>query len=372
MQWLKDNLSPFVPKNWQQIVLWIVVSSLLITLSYFGILPNNAPIPAPPAPIFEPTDAEANGWQPNPEAVQAIKAELDFPVFGDTPAGKVDDPLPESVYMWQKYSKLFGRGPPSRDQGQIGSCVGNGTGTAIDRTLATQIVVANGSPDEYRMASAEVIYGGSRVQIGGGKIRGDGSVGAWAAQFAQKFGYAGQEQVAGYNLTNYSVSTCREFGARGVPAKLLEACKEHLIQDITEVRSWQEAKKALASGYGIAVCSNQGFSTQRDANGVCRPQGQWNHCMCLDGYTVIGGKEYGHIENSWGPKSASGPVGPGDPPTSGFWADSGTIGRMLGQNDSWAFSTVKGWPKREIDWFVQVRPIMPKIALPEVRHAMAF
>jgi hypothetical protein len=45
---------------------------------------------------------------------------------------------------------------------------------------------------------------------------------------------------------------------------------------------------------------------------------------------------------------------------------------MLGQNDSWAFSTVKGWPKREIDWFVQVRPIMPKIALPEVRHAMAF
>ena len=38
------------------------------------------------------------------------------------------------------------------------------------------------------MLSPEVIYGGSRVEIGGGRIRGDGSIGAWAARWVRDYG----------------------------------------------------------------------------------------------------------------------------------------------------------------------------------------
>lgn len=75
--------------------------------------------------------------------------------------------------------------------------------------------------------------------------------------------------------------------------------------------------------------------------------------MCLDGYHTEGGEEFGHIVNSWGPSAHTGPVGWGNPGTEGFWAKSSVVNRMLSQGDSWAFSSVKGWPKRDLDWFVR-------------------
>ena len=107
----------------------------------------------------------------------------------------------------------------------------------------------------------------------------------------------------------------------------------------------------LASGYGIAVCSAQGFSMRRDARGVAAPSGTWNHCMCLDGYAVLpGGEEFGHLVNSWGPDTHTGPVGWGEPGTEGFWADAGAVAGMLAAGDSWAFSHLQGFPAQKIDW----------------------
>lgn len=110
--------------------------------------------------------------------------------------------------------------------------------------------------------------------------------------------------------------------------------------------------RMLANGYGIAVSSNQGFSMARDANGICQPSGSWAHCMCLAGYTTINGTVYGRIDNSWGPSSHTGPVGPGDPGPEGFYASSTVIDRMLRQGDSWAFSAVQGFPSRRINWVI--------------------
>ncbi len=356
MNW--DTIKSYIPKNWTSIAAWLAGSFIVMALTAYGCIPPT-PVPPPPDPIFVPTEEQANGWHKDDDAVKAVSDTLAFRVFADTPAGKSDDPLPAQVYLWQSYSKLFGTGPPSRDQGAIGSCVGNGTSTAIDRSLATQIVLNGGSKEEFRITSAEVNYGGGRVQIGGGRLgRSDGSVGSWSAQFAQKWGVVGQEKYPGYDLTTYSVSTCRTFGSSGVPAALQAVAKEHPVKDITQVKTWAEAKKALASGYAIAVCSGVGFEGKRNANGVKVARGSWAHCMCLDGYATIDGKECGHIENSWGPQPGEGPVGPGDPPTSGFYADASTVGRMLAENDSWAFSAVKGWPGRakELNWFVHVQP----------------
>lgn len=348
--WLIEHLAKALPKNWQQILAWLIVATISTLLAKLGL----SPTPTPPAPTPEWEAHPTHGWVEDPDAVNIVCSQLAFKAFADTPAGRSADPLPDHVYLWDAYRKKLGTLPAAKNQGQIGSCVAFGTNTAICRTLMASIV--NGANVDFKDIAEEVTYGGSRVQVGGGKIRGDGSVGAWGAQFVQKWGVISREKHGAFDLGAYSESRCRSWGQSGVPAGLLPVAKEHPVKDITLVKTWPEAKKALASGYGIAVCSDQGFVTQRDTNGVARASGSWAHCMCLDGYQIEGGKEYGHIENSWGPDAHTGPVGWGNPSTAGFWAESAVIDRMLRQGDSWAFSHVVGFPSRKLDWFVRDEP----------------
>lgn len=343
-------MKEWIPKNWRDYVIWLCLTALVGAGIFIGCLPRDTPLPPPPIPVFEPTEAQANGWQKDEEAVKAVQSTLVFKAFSDTPAGQGLGDLPEQIHLWDAYHKLFARGPPSKNQANIGSCVSFGTNTAVAYTLAVQIVQTGGDKDQFRDIAEEVTYGGSRVQVGKGRIRGDGSVGAWAAQFVKDWGVVSREKHGQYDLSSYSVPLCRTFGDRGVPIELQAVAREHPIRDITLVKTWDAAKRSLASGYAIAICSDQGFSMKRDENGICRPSGSWAHCMALIGYATINGKEYGRIENSWGADAHTGPVGPGNPPPSGFYADASVIARMLGQGDSWAFSAVKGWPSRKLDW----------------------
>lgn len=356
-------MSPESLKKWG---LWLVAVIGWVIAAYLGLR-----VPPPPLPL---DGLPSQGWVEDPAAVAEVVSGLEFKTFGDTPAGKVvQGDLPKNVYLWQNHKKLTGQNPPSKNQGQVGSCVSFGTNTAVERTYATEIALRGGQ--EFRFFVEEVTYGGSRVEVGGGRLRGDGSVGAWAADFVKKWGMVARGVHGQHDLTAYSESLARRYGSSGVPDDLERVAKEHPVQDVTTVRDWAQAKQALASGYAIAICSNQGFSSQRDANGVCKASGSWAHCMALDGYHVeAGGQEYGHIENSWGTGYHKGPLGWGDPPPSGFWAASGTIDRMLRGGDSWAFASVKGWPARnkDFDWYVRVpRREVPHATAREVFFALA-
>jgi len=195
-----------------------------------------------------------------------------------------------------------------------------------------------------------VIYGGSRVEIGGGKIRGDGSVGAWAARFVSKYGVIARGKYGKYDLQSYDEARCREYGSRGVPDDLEPVAKQHPVQSVSNVRSWDECKAAIRNGYPVAVCSNQGFTMHRDADGFCRASGTWAHCMAIVG--VRGGSRPGaFLLNSWGPNAHTGPRGPGDPSPAGFWAEAPVVDRMLKQGDSWAFSHAVGFPARKLNWY---------------------
>jgi hypothetical protein len=338
-----DKLKALIPDTGRKWIAYVVVVLTIWAVNKW----LGTDFPTPPVPAF--------GWVRDDVAVEQVSQTLRFKVFADTPAGQDNKPLPPAVYLWEAYRKIDPNGPPSKNQGQVGSCVSFGTNNAILRTMACDIVI-NGRAFELKDIAEEVTYAGARVQIGGGRIRGDGAVGAWAAKFVlpENGGIVSREKHGAYDLTTYSESRARSWGNSGVPADLMPVAKEHPVAEITQVKSWEEAKKALSQGYGIAVCSDQGFSMQRDARGVAAPRGTWAHCMCLDGYHTDGGREYGHIENSWGPKAHTGPVGWGNPPPSGFWADSATIDRMLKQGDSWAFSGVKGFPARDSEWFVSL------------------
>lgn len=290
------------------------------------------------------------GWVDDPDAVSAVAMAQPLPVFNMTPAAEVPEKdLPENVFLWKTYEQATGKPWPIRNQGQIGSCVSFGTVAAIEATLAAQKVAGSNTsvPDLVQ----EEIYGGARVEIGKKQLRGDGAVGAWGAQCAKQYGVINRGIHGSYDLTAYDVKRCREWGASGIPDDLEPACREHLVQAVTLVRSWDEARKALASGYGISVASSRGFKMARDRDGFCAPSGTWMHCMAIIGYRG-GNRPGGFIVNSWGGDAHTGPIGDGNGPKSGFWAEDSVIDYMLRQGDSWAFSGVSGFPARRLDWVV--------------------
>jgi hypothetical protein len=319
-----------------------------------------------------------HGWVKDADVIAENLDPLVTEHFVNTPAGKavMGD---EDVFLWRSIRKVANKGPPwysNIDQGQVGCCVGAGNKHAADLCLAGAIL--SGGAFEWKPVSVEVIYGGSRVEIGNGKIRGDGSVGAWAARWLKEYGVVPMESVAGVDLSNYSPARAREYGSRGVPKAVEDVARKFPVKGVALVKTWADVKRAMGQSYPVAVCSDQGFTMQRDSTGSCRASGTWNHCMCIAGYRKLpNGTEQGFILNSWGDHAHGGPVDPPDAPMCGFWADSRTIEGMVRQGDSFALADIVGFPARKIpiDWFIKAdvapaRKLLPLFAAfaPELAH----
>jgi hypothetical protein len=264
------------------------------------------------------------GWIEDPAAVEEIVAGLPMPTWGDTPASAVDEAsLPDEVLGWQAWAKASGTPWPELSQGSVGSCVSFGTSQALMLTQAGEIIA--GDAEEARIPCMEAIYGGSRVEIGGGKISGDGSIGAWAAEWVRRWGVIAQGIYGAYDLTKYDQTRCRDWGKKGVPTEIEDIAKRHPIGNCTLITSFSDAVSALGQGYGIQVASNRGF-------GLKRP-----------GLFIV---------NSYGFSSTTGPKSHPDAPASGWWVDAEVADGMLKQRDSFAFSKFTGFPARSINWLI--------------------
>ncbi len=301
---------------------------------------------------------ESFGWHaPDDETVEANLDPARTLQFATTPAGRVAQGDVD-VFLWQAVRKVNNRGPPwypNVNQQSVGCCVGCGWKHCTDIVQATQIL--SGKRAEWKPTSVEVIYGESRVDVGGGRISGDGSVGAWARDAAAKFGVAPMQKYPTVDLSEFSPARAREYGRKGVPAEVKNVAKVHPIKGTALVKTYADVKRSIAQGYPIAVCSNQGFRMERDADGFCRPQGTWAHCMAIIGVRS-GPREGAFILNSWGDSAHTGPVWPSDAPVAGFWADAKTVERMVAQNDSFALADIAGFPARRPDWFIAApRPL---------------
>lgn len=291
------------------------------------------------------------GWEDDPAEVEAVACLQPMPVFGDTPAGQAEIVLPKTCYLWKIHEAVVKSPMPNYNQGSVGSCVGFGAVAAIESTMVSEIY--RGEPEEYKPLAQEITYAGSRIEIGRGRLgRGDGSIGAWAAEFSLKYGCLARGVYGKYDFSRYDQDKCRALGLAGVPDDLEPTVKKYPVKAITLIKNWEDCKKALSQGYGVSVASSQGFTMQRDSKGMCHPRGRWMHQMAICGYSMDG-NEKGWIRNSWGANAHTGPVGEGNPPTGGFWADAEVINKMLSQGDSWAFSGLSGFPVQkviDIDW----------------------
>lgn len=235
-------------------------------------------------------DAYGNGFKGakcDPVHLAKLLASLPMPKFStaglmlrNTGSGKLSLPY-KSVIKLSKDTAY-------KERQICGDCVSHGSRNAVDLTRAVQIDTKHTMEGFDTVGATEAIYG-SRNNGG------EGMSCSTAAEFVHsRGGVILRKNYPGvYDLTQYKGDI--GWGSRGIPANVIELCKQHPVKTITQINNINEARDALANGYGIAVCSNQGFSAQRDDKGFCRPQGNWGHCE-LPG-ALISGQRIQKIEN---------------------------------------------------------------------------
>ncbi len=258
------------------------------------------------------------------------------------------------VLLYKFFEELVGTLTPHHQE--IGDCIGHSFGLGIDVLTAVQIIMHGHSEQWVTKCATEIIYGGSRVEVGNKKIRGDGSMGVWAGEFIKKWGVLLRKPYLDgeYDYTEYSGSVARTLGRTGVPDDLEAICRKHPVKTCAIVRSWEECRDSVANGYPITLNSKVGFKRgrsgyHRDKDGfLSRSRRSWYHSMVILGIDDNYKRPGGLIVNSWGPNWVSGPTRH-EQPAGSFWADASAIDRAVKQGDSIVLSGYSGYPQVNID-----------------------
>lgn len=262
-----------------------------------------------------------------------------------------------AVFFWDAEELVLGHRLDTWNQRQVGSCVGFGSTRAAQDLMLWEI--ASGEPDEWPGAELcpEATYGGSRVEIGGGRLRGDGSVGAWAADFFTRFGATLRGVYGNLDLRQYSEYTCRRLGASGLPSDVEAAARAHPVRAAAKVTTKEDVWAAVGGGKPVMICSDRGFSTRMDADGFCAPSGEWNHCMGVRARFVHPNRgRSAVIGNSWadymntGPRQVdyvaeSGTVKKFTMPPGAFAVTWDVLDYIARQGDSFALAGLTGWQR---------------------------
>jgi hypothetical protein len=264
-----------------------------------------------------------------------------YPLFGDASKkikssgkGKLSTPY-KSVLKFDKN--------PYNERQTTGDCVSHATRNACDVSRAVEIDVHNERESWIARGATEAIYG----------ARGHGGQGmscSRAAEFVSKNGgillrknYKG---VA--DFTKYNGNLGAGWGGRGLPDPVIDAANDHQIKTVSLVRTIEEARDALANGYGLAVCSNYGFSNKRDKKGIANVSGNWAHAMAWIACDDTGSEPLFLVQNSWGKWNDGGHPEWGSIPDGSFLIRAEVAAGMLAANGSYAFSNFDGFPLQKL------------------------
>jgi hypothetical protein len=270
------------------------------------------------------------GWLNRPEEVAKHLATLKRPTFALAAPHLSGAGTDKTTLLYKAFEDVTGSYIPYPAQ-QIGDCVSHGFGHGVDLLECVQIAIGQ-KEETLKQTATEAVYGLARVDVGGGEMgTEDGAVGAWAAKAVSTFGTVSRDVVGPYDGKRAS-----SWGYYGVPAEIKAKAVKHKVKTAALVASYEELEDALANGYPVPVCSNQGFTLTRDRQGFCQPKGVWGHCMLIVGVRSDD-RPGACIFQSWGPDVPDGPLALDQPPNS-FWADREVVAQMLAMQDSWALS----------------------------------
>jgi hypothetical protein len=237
----------------------------------------------------------------------------------------------DSALLYKAWKDVGGSYPDYPAQ-QIGDCTSFASGHATD--LLQNIQIVNGHPAKWKEICTEAVYGIGREIAGmlGGIFSSDGCYGGAVAKALTDFGGVPREAVGAY-----SGQRAKQWGRSGVPSDVKKLCADHKLGAAALVTTTDELAKALSNLYPGIVCSNQGFTMTRDANGMCRASGSWAHAMAIIGFRTRAGAREFLIGQSWGDNTPSGPT-VDDQPNWSFWINEPTMASMLRGQDSYVFS----------------------------------
>lgn len=229
------------------------------------------------------------------------------PLFADARSDLRDFGVGRNVFLWDAEQALWGHTLPADSQAR-GTCVSRGTYRAAQLSLYWSIAFG-GLVGKLVTLAYEPIYGGSRVNVGGGRLSGDGSYGAWAAQYVHDYGLLPRGKFGTIDLTKSNEPLACTWGTRGhgVPQSILRESADYRAAACWCCRTVEDIRDAIAAGYGVAFCSNtlwqvpDGQTTRRDGDGMCRPVDSGGHCEAIVGtYRDHKGRECFVRQQSWG------------------------------------------------------------------------
>jgi hypothetical protein len=280
-------------------------------------------------------EVAAEQWPVMQEAANFVE----FDLFGDVQAPKYSE-------NYRVAQRVIGRSIGVASSVQVfGDCVSLGMKHAVEYLACCDILMRKDA-EEFHHIFAPYIYGVSRVQIGGGRLSGDGSLGSWAAAGVMKYGVI----FANKNETPvYSKEVAKKWGANGPPSSYLAIGKNYLVQSAAKVKSWDQLIAGLANGYSCTVASNQGFTMKPDKDGFHQADGQWMHQMCIYDY-CLDPDPHVLIANSWGDVHGTlKHFATGETlPAGTIRAKKSVIERMIGQGDTFLVSQYNGFPTQDI------------------------
>jgi hypothetical protein len=294
------------------------------------------------------------GWIQNEKEVENVISRAKLPFMSTTKQNICGTGEGKTVLLYKVVEQVTGR-PFEVLKQAIGDCVSFSLAQCINCLTACEILMNKESEIFPGLNATEYIYAISRVYIGRGQLGNeDGSVGAWSVEGAAKYGTLLKTKYPTVDLSIYSGQRAKEWGRSGPPKELIPLGQEHLVKTYSIISTYEEARDAIANGFPITVCSNQGFSDKRDKDGFAKPEGNWGHALAAIG--VIDNQKRSGILicNSWanwnsGPKFENQPDG-------SFFVDRDIFeNKMLRAGDSWAISNFQGYPKQDIDWHIAAR-----------------
>jgi hypothetical protein len=248
--------------------------------------------------------------------------------------GKISTPY-KSVLKFDKN--------PYNERQTTGDCVSHATRNACDVSRAVEIDVHRDREAWLARGATEAIYG----------ARGHGGQGmscARAATFVSESGgivvRKNYEGVADFSKYNGNMGA--RWGSRGLPDNVIDVANDHQIKTVSLVKTVEEARDALANGYGLSVCSSYGFSNKRDKHGFARVSGSWAHAMAWIACDDTGDEPAFLVQNSWGKWNDGGHPEWGKIPDGSFLIHADVAAGMLKQNGSYAFSQFDGFPVQKL------------------------
>lgn len=224
-----------------------------------------------------------------------------------------------------------------------GDCVSHGTRNACDISRAVEIDIKGDREAWMARGATEAIYG----------ARGHGGQGmscSRAAEFVSKNGgiLVRRNYPGVADFSRYNGGLGAGWGAKGLPDRVIDAANDHQIKTVSLIQSIEEARDALANGYGLAVCSSYGFSNKRDSKGFAKKSGSWAHCMSFIACDDSGGDLSFLVQNSWGKWNDGGHPEWGPIPDGSFLITSDIAEGMIKQNGTYAFSDFDGFPVQKL------------------------